>query len=195
MKKYFRHPVFTNYSADEDGSVYSMNYNKTGTIKRLREGNNGNGYLQVSLWKDGKAKQYLVHRFVYECINGAIPDGYHVDHRNFVRYDNRIENLRAIPARENEGRISEKGKKAQVGNGIRNGRRNGAENGRKANSKAVLQFDIDGNLVAKYPSQIEASRRTGIPSQSISSCCLGKLKSAGGYGWAFAPNNMLTIKR
>ena len=184
--KLFRHPVFDNYASDSRGNVYSMNYNKTGAIKRLSEVNNGNGYLQVCLWKDGKPKSYLVHRFVYECIIGEIPEGFHVDHVDFNRQNNSIDNLRAIPASENEGRISDNGKKAQSRNGVRNGMRNGAENGRKAKSKPVFQYNLDGGLVAEYPSQTEASRRTGICSQSISDCCRYKRKSAGGFKWDYA---------
>lgn len=42
-----------------------------------------------------------VHRLVYIYHKGRIPDGYHIDHINHDRFDNRIENLQAIPAKEN----------------------------------------------------------------------------------------------
>jgi uncharacterized protein (UPF0248 family) len=45
-----------------------------------------------------------VHRLVYIYHRGRIPDGYHIDHINHDRFDNRIENLQAIPARENLGK-------------------------------------------------------------------------------------------
>ena len=45
-----------------------------------------------------------VHRLVYIYHHGKIPEGYHIDHIDHDRTNNRIENLRAIPARENLGK-------------------------------------------------------------------------------------------
>lgn len=53
-------------------------------------------------------------------------------------------------------------------------------------SKKVQQFTLDGHFVAEYPSTCEASRQTNIYQSSISLCCQGKRKSAGGYIWRFA---------
>ena len=60
-----------------------------------------NGYLQVNLSKDGKAKTYKVHRLVWEAFNGDIPEGMEIDHINAVRTDNRFENLRIATHQEN----------------------------------------------------------------------------------------------
>ena len=49
--------------------------------------------------------------------------------------------------------------------------------------KAVLQFDLEGNFIKEYPSQIEAERQTGISNVNISSCCRGKYSQAGGFIW------------
>ncbi len=50
----------------------------------------------------------------------------------------------------------------------------------QSNSKAVLRSD---GVV--YASMVEAGRLTGIYPSSISSCCSGKVKSAGGYYWSY----------
>lgn len=47
-------------------------------------------------------------------------------------------------------------------------------------SKPVIQYDYQNNIVAEYPSAMEAYRQTGIPHQNITKCCLGQRKSAGG---------------
>jgi len=52
--------------------------------------------------------------------------------------------------------------------------------------KAVLQYSKNKDLVAKYVSQSEACRQTGISNASISACCRGKTKTAGGYYWVYA---------
>lgn len=55
------------------------------------------GYTQTKI--DGYT--IPVHRVVYIYHHGKIPDGYHIDHIDHDRTNNRIENLRAIPAKEN----------------------------------------------------------------------------------------------
>lgn len=46
---------------------------------------------------------------------------------------------------------------------------------------------IETNIV--YKSQKEASRQTGIHKSSISDCCKGKRRTAGGYHWEYVKNN------
>ena len=46
----------------------------------------------------------------------------------------------------------------------------------------VLQMK-DGIVINQFISMIEASRMTGICQGSISNCCKGKRKNAGGYQW------------
>jgi hypothetical protein len=52
-------------------------------------------------------------------------------------------------------------------------------------SKAVVQTDTHGNVINEYHSQRDASRKTGIAFTHISSCCLGKSKTSGGFCWRF----------
>lgn len=51
--------------------------------------------------------------------------------------------------------------------------------------KMVAQYTDEGELIHIYPSVSKASKETGINSGSISSCCLGKVKHAGGYKWRY----------
>ena len=39
-------------------------------------------------------RSYKAHRLIWIMFNGDIPDNYQIDHRNGVRCDNRLENLR-----------------------------------------------------------------------------------------------------
>lgn len=50
--------------------------------------------------------------------------------------------------------------------------------------KQVANFK-DGVLVSTFKSSSDASRKTGIPQQSISANCRGKMKQAGGFVWKF----------
>lgn len=160
----YEHPVYKGYACDEQGNVYSLDYNHTGKIKSLKPKDNGRGYLQLHLCKDYNANMYYVHRFVWECIKGEIEEGYDVDHLDFNRHRNSIDNLLARPASENRTRISEKGKMKQS----------------DIHRKSVIQLSLDGNFVAEYSSTIEAGKQLGINHRNIASCCRGERKSAGG---------------
>lgn len=45
--------------------------------------------------------QFLVHRIIWEMINGPIPDGMEIDHIDLDPWNNRIENLRLATHMEN----------------------------------------------------------------------------------------------
>lgn len=57
------------------------------------EDSHTNGYIYVK--RDGKT--VLLHVWIWEQINGAIPEGYEIDHVNGIRWDCRLVNLRCIP--------------------------------------------------------------------------------------------------
>ena len=63
--------------------------------------NDKDGYCVVKLSKDGVSKLKTVHRLVYEAFCGDIPDGFEVDHIDFNRSNNCIDNLRILNHREN----------------------------------------------------------------------------------------------
>jgi predicted nucleic acid-binding Zn ribbon protein len=49
--------------------------------------------------------------------------------------------------------------------------------------KMVLQLGINGNLIKEFDGMRIAERETGISHAEISSCCLNKTNSAGGFVW------------
>lgn len=53
---------------------------------------NTQGYLVVGM----RGKIHLLHRVVWELVNGPIPSGMQIDHINGVRDDNRLKNLRLV---------------------------------------------------------------------------------------------------
>lgn len=61
-----------------------------------------------------------------------------------------------------------------------------AKNGNNTkNCRAVLQLDKNSNLIKEHFSMADAGKQTNISWQSISACCRGVKKSAGGFKWKF----------
>lgn len=53
-------------------------------------------------------------------------------------------------------------------------------------SKHVAQINrLTGEVIAVYPSIMEAHRDTGVDQSNICQCCKGNLKSVGGYVWQY----------
>jgi len=70
--------------------------------KILSKLSSGRGYLFVRLVKNkDKGKTKLIHRLVAEAFLGCKPNNYQVNHKNFDRSDNRLENLEWCTAKEN----------------------------------------------------------------------------------------------
>lgn len=53
------------------------------------------------------------------------------------------------------------------------------------NSKPILQFDIDNNLIRSWDSSGQASKILKISQGNINQCCNNKRSTAGGYIWKF----------
>ena len=143
-------------------------HDKKGVLLALRKHNAG--YLAVTLSKEGKAGYFLVHRLVGEAFLERPPNKSEVNHIDENKHNNHVENLEWVTPKENMNhgtrveRCLDKFKETGF-------------------VKKVVQMDLEGNFIAEYESQIEASRQTGVRQGNISSAILGKYKTAGGYKW------------
>lgn len=54
-----------------------------------------------------------------------------------------------------------------------------------AQSKAILQFTLDGELIKEWESGGEIHTKLGLSRGNLSKCCNGKSKTVGGYVWRF----------
>ena len=92
------HPVYNLYASDENGNIIHL-------VKQVPSTGNKHksGYSFCMVRKHGQngQKGYYVHRFVYECFNGIIPDGKVIDHVNNIKDDNRLCNLQLMTQQEN----------------------------------------------------------------------------------------------
>lgn len=54
------------------------------------------------------------------------------------------------------------------------------------NSKAVHQFDLDGNFIQEFHSLKDAERQTGVNNATISRACRKPQCTAGGFRWSYS---------
>ena len=103
---FWSHPIYDRYEANRNGIVRHVE-NKN-DIGRLSNGD----YLRITVRDQGIRKNYLKHRFIFECFHGKINDvKLVVDHINNIKTDNRLENLQLITQSQNQKKEHRKGKK------------------------------------------------------------------------------------
>ena len=103
-KKYYKHPVFSNYAASKNGDILSLKTERIMSMSSIM------GYLGFNIYdkKLEKPKMYLQHRFVYEVFKGVIPRCLETDHINNCKTDNRIKNLQLLKHKQNVGKSRNK---------------------------------------------------------------------------------------
>jgi hypothetical protein len=87
---------YENYHISNFGNIINS---ITGRI--LKPNNNGNGYLQIELSKNGKRKKYLIHRLIALAFIQNPENKEFIDHVDNKRSNNNINNLRWVNRQEN----------------------------------------------------------------------------------------------
>lgn len=123
-------------------------------------------YLDVALNANGKSTTKRIHRIVAEAFIPN-PDMLPlVDHKNGVRWDNRVDNLRWSNQSDNI--------------------KDAFLSGRKRNSaRPIFQFTMEGNFVKRFDAICHVER-DGFDPKKVNAVVVGKRKSCGGYKWEYA---------
>ena len=150
------------YQISNLGRVKSLKRN--GTIKQdriLKQYIDKYGYCYVGL-RNKNIKKFKIHRLVAESFIQNRCNLAQINHKDENKKNNKVENLEWCSAKYN------------INYGTRT---------RRTFKKVMC---IDENLKVKtYESIKKASTELGIDSSSISKCCKGKQKRAGGYIWRY----------
>jgi len=128
----------------------------------MKTGFDKDGYVQVGLSLNGKVKTKRVHFLVAKAFIPN-PNNYNcLNHINEVKTDNRVENLEWCSIAYN--------------------------NAYGSRSKAVNQYDLDGNFIKQWKNAVEATKALGLKkSGNITSCCKNRphINTVGGYVWRY----------
>lgn len=145
------------------------NVRKTKSERLLKPFDTGRGYLNVKLSKDNIAKTISIHRLVAKAFIENPKNLEQVNHKDENKQNNNVENLEWCTHKYNQNYGT---KKKVVAEKI---------------SKAVNQYDLNGNFIKKWSSSTEFYKSIGKKMQiGVSNCCKGRRKTAQGYIWRYA---------
>ena len=181
------------YKIGNKGTVIDLSRSKDKRYNNkqwiLKQYEDKNGYMYVTLQKDKKRKKIKVHRLVaehfienknnYPCVN-------HIDSN---RKNNDVSNLEFCTHKQNTQWALKTGRfdnmKKLNSERMKGNKLNGYIYANEITKKKIIQCDLDDNFIKEYQSISEASRQTGITITSISYCANEIRKSGGGYLWHF----------
>lgn len=172
------------YQVSNYGSVMSLNYARRGYAKPLTPKRNNSGRLWVELTKDGVKKQMLVHRLV-GLVFLPNPNGYpQINHKDENPRNNRADNLEWCTPKYNVNYFLErrdpdwfKCRKATDKYG-------------KRLTLSIYQFSKSGTLIRRWDNSRQITVALGWSDWSISECCRGNRKTAYGYIWRYANDDI-----
>lgn len=147
------------YKISNLGNVYSVK-----RARNLKLLNSHHGYKRIRLYIGSKAwKTYAVHRLVAEAFISNPHNLPEVNHKDENPSNNVASNLEWCDRiyNTNYGKRTEK------------------------TYSAVEMISFDEIVLREFRSQVEASKEMGIRQGSISNCCRGFAKTAGGYKWRY----------
>lgn len=164
---------FNDYFISNDGKVYSK---KSNQFKEIKSHIYKNGYVGVSLYRNGKHYNKYIHRLVAETFIPNQRRKPQVNHKNGIKTDNRVKNLEWTTRSENmqHSFIILKHKSSMFG-----------KFGKNNPKTKIIQQIKNGIIIAEFYGLKEAEKQTRINCKNISKVCLGQRKTAAGYQWQY----------
>ena len=160
-KKFIYEGQETDYSVSTEGEV------RKDTKKYMLSQSSQQDYKFVGLIINGKQKRMRVHRMVALTFINNPDNKPYVNHINGNRSDNNVENLEWVTPSENTQHA--------VNTGL-------FKSGR---TRAVIQYNLNGEQMATFESATEAARQTGGSQSKITMCCRRQRDSANDYQWRY----------
>ena len=160
-KKFIYEGQETDYSVSTEGEV------RKDTTNYILSQSSQQDYKFVGLIINGKQKRMRVHRMVALTFIDNPDNKPYVNHINGNRSDNNVENLEWVTPSENTQHAVDTGL-------FKSGR-----------TRAVIQYNLNGEQMATFESATEAARQTGGSQSKITMCCRRQRDSANDYQWRY----------
>ena len=150
------------YQVSNLGNIRNV---KNGKIRKFVK--HKDGHLKVQLHKNGKSKDFYVHRLVAQAFINNPTNAEIVNHKDENPQNNNVENLEWCNKKYNNTygtKVTRQSKKIK---------------------KEVYQYDLQGNFISKYNSVREAGTSLRANKANIANCCRGLTKTAYGFVWRY----------
>ena len=169
---FFMEPIknLDGYLISKEGQIYSLKTNKVLSGYKTKP-----GYVVYYL----NNKVHKLHRLLALQFIENIDNKPFINHINGIKNDNKLENLEWVTAKENT--IHAWQNNLCTANRFWKGKFGLNHN----SSKAILQYDLQGNFIAKHIGIRNTARGLNINYQNILKCAKGIRKSAYGYIWKY----------
>ena len=172
------------YRVSNLGRILSLNYRNTGKADLMTPSDNGHGYFQVGLRKNGETNWCLVHRLVAETFLPNPENKPEVNHKDEDKTNNFVFLNEDGSVDKEKSNLEWSTPKENSNHGTRNERmRKALTNGKL--SKRVLQLSLSGDFIKEWPSTMECARN-GFSHGHVAECCRGERKSYKGFRWMYA---------
>lgn len=171
--------TITHYNDYEISNLWNVRSYKKWKLKLLKNQTDGWWYSIINLCKDGKVKTYTIHRLVAEEFIKKVDGKTEINHKNWIKSENMIDNLEWCTHRENlQHRYTHLWMKWPKPWLWKFWKDNKA-------SKSILQYDLLWNLIKEWWGILEASRWLWLNRHCIWKVCNWKQESHGGRKRAF----------
>lgn len=127
-----------------------------------------------------------VHRLVAQAFLENPENKYSVNHINWIKTDNCLNNLEWNTSSENNKHAYLIGLKNNKNNHFIKNNPNRLKTWSKShNAKKVVQLNTEWFIIAEFGSVVDASKSIWFHAMWISACLRGKQKTCGGYVWKY----------
>lgn len=139
---------------------------------------NRDGYLQANLSSGGKVRRQYIHRLVAKAFVPNPNDFNEVNHIDEDKTNNRADNLEWCTHEYNitYGTLQQRSADSRL-------------------KDSILQYDINGNLVATHANNRAVKELFGEDNGAICRCCGGYINSYLGYIWLYEKDANLIQER
>ncbi len=177
------------YQVSNLGNVRSLHYrakSKGSKIQNLKQQINKGGYLKVTLLKNGKAKNFFVHRLV-ACEFIPNPNNKpQINHLDGNKSNNTINNLEWATNSENQTHA--------ILSGLKEKNTIGQMGYKNVYSKPIIQYDLSGNFVNLWYSIADAARSLNGAPAPIVHCAKGRIKRCYNSIWRYLDDDYIPMQ-